>query len=833
MTQETCCPEVRESKFLLAYTYLRFSLSSIPEGSTINSVELRLYSYWQGDQSNKNTWLGSVGQSWSESSIAWNNRPNPASGLSAYKTFASSINVWHSWASASFPDLKSKVQAWVDGSTDNYGFMLTREQGTSGDIGYRSSEYSTSSQRPKLIIDYTPPPTGSLTVYINPADARNQGAEWKLTSGPDTSYHDSGDTIVDLPTSSYTLYFRSLSGWNRPSSHNDSITISADANSRTDTYGFNVSAPTSVSASDGTYTDRVSVTWSSSSGAEEYEVWRNTTDSSASASRIAENVPGTVFSDYSASSGQAYFYWVKAKNDAGTTGFSSSNSGYRQVGTPSAPIGVSASDGTYTDKVRVTWNSVSGATSYEVWRHTSNSSGSATRIGNSVTSTSYDDITASAGQTYYYWAKAKNAGGTSGFSSSNSGYRQDSIDTQQPTVQITSPTTAATYTSPTNRFNIGGTASDNVGVTSVKVRNFRDVGEYTCTGTESWQYSGIPLFQGLNNLSVIAYDAAGHSATDTVAVTYNSDALYDDVLRSGGVVQDIVFPDNLTPGDTATIQWKILSYVPVRCRVYARDPAKTWTCFRNGEYVGYQESQFNIYGRHAGIYSFQCNWLVPQKSGEIDVWFNVAQMDGDQYMMPMIPDGVDARPHPTASKVIQRTISPGGDGTAPPSDADIWFSDQIFEAVDQHKMRSACTVTSITCPDTVTSGAQMTCEWKILSYVPVDSQVRLVNISPAQIYVTTVGTLINTANTTYTFTDRPINQSSSAQSYSAKEYTYRATFTAAAPAGSRGICFRNRKRGDSDSEWMFGNISIRADSANRPAIYNGMYGRFIERTINP
>lgn len=91
---------------------------------------------------------------------------------------------------------------------------------------------------------------------------------------------------------------------------------------------------------------------------------------------------------------------------------------------PAAPTGVAASDGAFSNKVQVTWTAVSGATAYEVWRNTSNTSGSATKISTAdVTGTLYDDTTANAGTTYYYWVKAKNAGGTSGFSSSNSGSR--------------------------------------------------------------------------------------------------------------------------------------------------------------------------------------------------------------------------------------------------------------------------------------------------------------------------------------------------------------------------------------------------------------------------
>jgi len=88
---------------------------------------------------------------------------------------------------------------------------------------------------------------------------------------------------------------------------------------------------------------------------------------------------------------------------------------------PSAPAIVQASDGAYADKVAVTWNASAGATGYEVWRNTSNSSAGATLIGDPV-GTSYDDLTAVQGTTYFYWAKAANSSGTSGFSAGDSGF---------------------------------------------------------------------------------------------------------------------------------------------------------------------------------------------------------------------------------------------------------------------------------------------------------------------------------------------------------------------------------------------------------------------------
>ncbi len=87
------------------------------------------------------------------------------------------------------------------------------------------------------------------------------------------------------------------------------------------------------------------------------------------------------------------------------------------------PESVLASNGTYTDKVRITWDpicnvyvyGVSGPTYYRVYRSESEG-GTKTALGAEQTSTSYDDTTATAGTPYYYWVKAKtqNSDGTYG-----------------------------------------------------------------------------------------------------------------------------------------------------------------------------------------------------------------------------------------------------------------------------------------------------------------------------------------------------------------------------------------------------------------------------------
>src|SRR5207247_7559964 len=92
-------------------------------------------------------------------------------------------------------------------------------------------------------------------------------------------------------------------------------------------------------------------------------------------------------------------------------------------------------------------------------------------------------------------------------------------DATPPTVAITAPTSNPTFSTSTTPLTLGGTASDNVGVTQVTWTNNRGGGSGTAVGTTSWTASGIVLQPGANGLTVTATDAAANTATDTLTVT--------------------------------------------------------------------------------------------------------------------------------------------------------------------------------------------------------------------------------------------------------------------------------------------------------------------------
>jgi fibronectin type 3 domain-containing protein len=175
--------------------------------------------------------------------------------------------------------------------------------------------------------------------------------------------------------------------------------------------------PANVQATDGTYTDKVRVTWTASLGATSYKVYR--AESAAGTKVYRGYTAGVYFDDTTATPGITYYYFVVAYRSASFSDYSTYNTGYRKL---LPPANVQASDGTYTDKVRVTWTASLGATSYKVYRATS---ATGTKVYRGLaTGTYFDDTTATPGITYYYWVVAYRGSSYSAYSLYNTGWRR-------------------------------------------------------------------------------------------------------------------------------------------------------------------------------------------------------------------------------------------------------------------------------------------------------------------------------------------------------------------------------------------------------------------------
>ena len=170
-------------------------------------------------------------------------------------------------------------------------------------------------------------------------------------------------------------------------------------------------SPTGVSAK--AYSSYIKITWNTASGAERYQVYRSTS-AYGSYAPIGSKTSSTYYNDYEASEGTTYYYQVTAINSAGESNKSSYASAKieQQVSKPSTPTGLRASASS--SCIELSWNSVSNADSYIIYRGTSSYNCSYLET---VDYTSYTDCNVSEGKTYYYTVSAKNSAGESSKSS--------------------------------------------------------------------------------------------------------------------------------------------------------------------------------------------------------------------------------------------------------------------------------------------------------------------------------------------------------------------------------------------------------------------------------
>jgi hypothetical protein len=202
------------------------------------------------------------------------------------------------------------------------------------------------------------------------------------------------------------------------------------------------------------------------------------------------------------------------------------------------PSGVSATKGTYTDKVEITWNPWcgihGGPSEYRIYRSDSEE-GVKTALGDDwQTATTYDDTTATSGTPYYYWVRAKEESvGVTNYSSYDTGWCGTTDN--PPTLNLTSPASNITVQAVQGQT-VTITWTDSDPDSNAKINLYRD----TDTTSDPWS-------NGINHTSI-------HGGFDE-----DPDGSEDQYLWSG--IENV-------PGGTYSI-WGYI-YDGVNDRVYSR-----------------------------------------------------------------------------------------------------------------------------------------------------------------------------------------------------------------------------------------------------------------------
>jgi fibronectin type 3 domain-containing protein len=169
-------------------------------------------------------------------------------------------------------------------------------------------------------------------------------------------------------------------------------------------------APTGLVASVTSTT--VNLSWTPTPTATSYTVWRRA-DAYNTAFQPLANGSGitlTQFVDAVPPAGTQYLYVVTASSGTGSSSYSN-----QAQSAPATPTGLAASAGDRS--VRLTWNAVSGATSYNLVHSTDNVNWTTFSGGTGVTQTYATDSGLTNGVKYYYKVQAASTGGKSPYSS--------------------------------------------------------------------------------------------------------------------------------------------------------------------------------------------------------------------------------------------------------------------------------------------------------------------------------------------------------------------------------------------------------------------------------
>jgi len=283
----------------------------------------------------------------------------------------------------------------------------------------------------------------TVTVYWGDNDG-GQGT-WDFSSAPTTPAQPQGVASFSKNVTGLdpgTLYYFSAKAVNSVGTSWPAASLS---------FLTKPATPTNVVATDGNYTDKVTITWTKSTGATGYKVYEGANlidtlgdvatydDTAAGAPSIT---PGTTVSTdgtvaahvalsldgASANNGASRTYKVVATNATGSSADSSTDTGYRGPGALTYQWQKSSADSD------ASYSNIDGATSSTysdtaapIYTVNAPTSVTVTTVSSSVLRTAFSGASVTSGEGRYYQAILNATGATQQISSSDRGYRDDTV----------------------------------------------------------------------------------------------------------------------------------------------------------------------------------------------------------------------------------------------------------------------------------------------------------------------------------------------------------------------------------------------------------------------
>ena len=197
--------------------------------------------------------------------------------------------------------------------------------------------------------------TGSIQVTLETSVARTAGARWNVDGD---SWQVSGAIVGNLALGEHAVSFKEIDGFNTPKDLRVWVVVDAVTSESAEYTCSQLDAPGNVTASDGSSSTAVVISWTALTGAGiQYRVFRGTSGDSSEAQAISGWFSGSSFQDTNAAAPEVstvagtgcnasstqettyttYSYWVQARIVSGCESvLSASDTGYRGLASSAA-----------------------------------------------------------------------------------------------------------------------------------------------------------------------------------------------------------------------------------------------------------------------------------------------------------------------------------------------------------------------------------------------------------------------------------------------------------------------------------------------------------------